>query len=482
MCTKARRTRLFLLGILGFVTAGNPGTLPAAYDNDLDHPNTYIGNAGWNSALELWVEIGNISAGKESAIPLRLRFASIPSKKERVFGPYLWCPVLENTSSVTKEGDLKFTTLGGRVRSLERTSGTEFLSLNKQATARLIEDGAEVLSEGWRYRYIAGKLETIMTPDGSTLSWIYENDRVARITGANGQPILKASRAGNAVTLSGSFGAFQIESEVSPETGRSVYRLHYPGGRSEEWMIAPDGDGVTKMTIVYPPYENRVYRWVTKTGALLTDGDFTYEQKPTDAGEAALYRINRAGDSEWYIFDMKEGRSTYKRQDGSRVVSQYEIKPGPMYMKPFQMDSVAEDGTLISSRRVTYSSDGKVAKEWTENGAVPSPHAEAGMRYIDLAEAEKRQKEPGNLFLDARSTAEYSAGHIPGAIHLGRTTFEFDLPQVQDALKQAKTIIVYCTSRQCEDSSIVATKLRQRGYNSLLIFEGGWAEWWKKNR
>ncbi len=168
-------------------------------------------------------------------------------------------------------------------------------------------------------------------------------------------------------------------------------------------------------------------------------------------------RINRAGDSEWYVFDMKEGRSTYKRQDGSRVVSRYNIQPGPAYMKPFQMDSVAEDGTLISSRRVTYSSDGKVEKEWTENGSAPSILAGAGMRYIDLSEAEKLQKEPGTSSSTPAPPSNYAAGHIPGAIHLGRTTFELDLPQVQDALKQAKTIIVYCTSRQCEDSSIVAT-------------------------
>jgi hypothetical protein len=92
----------------------------------------------------------------------------------------------------------------------------------------------------------------------------------------------------------------------------------------------------------------------------LTDGDFRYEEHPTDAGEAALYRIDREGESEWYIFDLKEGRSTYKRQEGSRVVSQYHIQPGPTYMKPFQMDSLAGagDGALISFRRVSYQSDG----------------------------------------------------------------------------------------------------------------------------
>ena len=66
--------------------------------------------------------------------------------------------------------------------------------------------------------------------------------------------------------------------------------------------------------------------------------------------------------------------------------------------------------------------------------------------------------------------------------HLGRSSFEADYPALENRLKAADTLAVYCTSRQCEDSSLVATRLSQSGYESVLVFEGGWAEWWKRHR
>ncbi len=152
--TKAQGTRRFLLAILIFVVAGNP-VLSRRYDNDLDHPNTYIGNAGWNSALELWAKSGHLGRQRlYDPAPIEILQHSVeeeaiiwsvslvPRARKHLLGCQGRCPQIYDDG---RPGAI-----------LERTSGMEFLSRNKQATARLLEDRAEVQAGGWLYRYIGG--------------------------------------------------------------------------------------------------------------------------------------------------------------------------------------------------------------------------------------------------------------------------------------------------------------------------------------
>ncbi len=79
--------------------------------------------------------------------------------------------------------------------------------------------------------------------------------------------------------------------------------------------------------------------------------------------------------------------------------------------------------------------------------------------------------------MDARSRRTYDAGHIPGAINLTKLRFNEDFRVNEAAIRAAQQIVVYCASRNCEESSIVATMLEQKGFRNILIFEGGWDEW-----
>jgi len=223
------------------------------------------------------------------------------------------------------------------------------------------------------------------------------------------------------------------------------------------------------------------FRWNSATGALLSDSDFTYEVRRTDTGEDVLHRVDKDGRTEWYTFDVARGLATYKRQDGSRVQSWYHVEPGPRYMKCFRMDTLSTGQGLVSSRLLTYDAGGNVEEDRIEMGSA-TLGTTAGVRYIATEEAENLHGQPGTLFLDARTTEAFEHGHIPGALHLGRASFETDFPRVESQLKPATTLVVYCTSRQCEDSSIVATRLSQLGFTHDLVFEGGWAEWWKRHR
>jgi rhodanese-related sulfurtransferase len=118
-----------------------------------------------------------------------------------------------------------------------------------------------------------------------------------------------------------------------------------------------------------------------------------------------------------------------------------------------------------------------------ESGSVaPAPAGTTGgVRIVGLQET-RQMVEAGNvLILDARPDLFHQLGHIKGAKNLSKKNFPKDFETLKDALDAAhakkRPILVYCADVHCPDASTVAAWLMEKGYGSLLIFEGGWAEW-----
>ena len=103
-------------------------------------------------------------------------------------------------------------------------------------------------------------------------------------------------------------------------------------------------------------------------------------------------------------------------------------------------------------------------------------------QMIDIAAA---HEEYGNetLFVDARRTREYEAGHITGA--LTASAWEADLlekiTKIRDEYPAEAPIVVYCgSSKECEDSKIVSRQLKEVGFVNILVYQGGFPEWSKE--
>ena len=73
--------------------------------------------------------------------------------------------------------------------------------------------------------------------------------------------------------------------------------------------------------------------------------------------------------------------------------------------------------------------------------------------------------------IDVRAQFEWDAGRIPGARHL----FLGDLPDATDDLPRDRPLVVACQGGS--RSSIGASLLRARGFNNVINFSGGFAEW-----
>ena len=84
----------------------------------------------------------------------------------------------------------------------------------------------------------------------------------------------------------------------------------------------------------------------------------------------------------------------------------------------------------------------------------------------------KASGEP-HLLVDTREDNEWAAGHLPGAVHLGKGIIERDVEaRVPD---KATRMILYCGGGF--RSALVAETLMKMGYTNCASMDGGWSAW-----
>lgn len=78
-------------------------------------------------------------------------------------------------------------------------------------------------------------------------------------------------------------------------------------------------------------------------------------------------------------------------------------------------------------------------------------------------------------FIDARDLADYSAGHIQGALNIPYHEFEKYKNRLDD-LPKDQVYVTYC-SAACDVSIDMAYAMAKLGFKKVYIFHGGWDEW-----
>jgi rhodanese-related sulfurtransferase len=98
---------------------------------------------------------------------------------------------------------------------------------------------------------------------------------------------------------------------------------------------------------------------------------------------------------------------------------------------------------------------------------------------LGLAQFRSAVESKSALIFDARPSAFFLRGHVPGALNLARDNFAEDYRRLSAVLKGAddKPIIVYCSGGACHDSRLVANALLSLGLTNVKVFTGGWDAW-----
>jgi rhodanese-related sulfurtransferase len=78
-----------------------------------------------------------------------------------------------------------------------------------------------------------------------------------------------------------------------------------------------------------------------------------------------------------------------------------------------------------------------------------------------------------SVVVDVREESEWEAGHIRGAVHLGKGIIERDIAKVVP--DTGREIILYCGGGY--RSALAADNLQKMGYTNVLSMRGGWRAW-----
>lgn len=102
--------------------------------------------------------------------------------------------------------------------------------------------------------------------------------------------------------------------------------------------------------------------------------------------------------------------------------------------------------------------------------------ADAKTRIAECtADDVKERLDAGDRFVlvDVREESEYAAGHLPGAVHIGKGVIERDIEaKVPDP---ATPLVLYCGGGY--RSALAADAIRRMGYANAVSMDGGWRDW-----
>jgi rhodanese-related sulfurtransferase len=112
---------------------------------------------------------------------------------------------------------------------------------------------------------------------------------------------------------------------------------------------------------------------------------------------------------------------------------------------------------------------------------LPRCNRDSVVQNVSPAEAEKiiqaNMNNTAFVILDVRTPAEFSAGHLAGAINIDFNADDFETKAGQ--LDKNKNYLVYC--RTGHRSSGAVAMMKQNGFKSLKNMDGGISEWISRN-
>ncbi|MCB2155492.1 rhodanese-like domain-containing protein [bacterium] len=141
-------------------------------------------------------------------------------------------------------------------------------------------------------------------------------------------------------------------------------------------------------------------------------------------------------------------------------------------MRGFSMDDMATTSNTLPPTRPRA----------TPNEATPStpatnedPDDGMGMTSVQLRDA----MQAGDVIvIDARPVELYTEGHLPGAYSIPYQAFSGgSTPEIVNILDPMQTYVVYCEGGDCHSSHMVASMLKQYGFESVAVFERGYPAW-----
>lgn len=153
-------------------------------------------------------------------------------------------------------------------------------------------------------------------------------------------------------------------------------------------------------------------------------------------------------------------------------------------MKTFKEVSIIIAISVFSAFIVNYFSPNGIALvgQWDVSQGVVSAVAKNDvvmdeLEIGDVSHAKALYDTGHVLFVDARSSEDFNAGHVNGAVSLPVGQFNEQIDGFLQRYGPDRPIIAYCSGRTCQDSHHLAQLLMERGYLNISVMIDGFPGW-----
>ncbi|MGL4420341.1 MAG: rhodanese-like domain-containing protein [Gemmataceae bacterium] len=75
--------------------------------------------------------------------------------------------------------------------------------------------------------------------------------------------------------------------------------------------------------------------------------------------------------------------------------------------------------------------------------------------------------------VDVREESEFAAGHLPGAVHIGKGVIERDIEKMIP--DPSTPLVLYCGGGF--RSALAGDAIQTMGYTNIISMDGGWSGW-----
>jgi len=171
-----------------------------------------------------------------------------------------------------------------------------------------------------------------------------------------------------------------------------------------------------------------------------------------------------------------------KRHARLEISGRFPYHPG-MWKHPHRKQSILREAFLLLLAACGLA---LLANAWHPGGlnlfTAPPATGElpADPLQISLEEATRRHTDGSAVFVDARSPADYAAGHIRGAVSGPDQEFDRWIEGFIAATEPETVIVAYCEGSRCELSKSLVEKLQSLGYANARYLSDGWGRWKEK--
>lgn len=100
--------------------------------------------------------------------------------------------------------------------------------------------------------------------------------------------------------------------------------------------------------------------------------------------------------------------------------------------------------------------------------------AKAHVNEIPVSQAETAIRD-ADVLLDVREAEEFTAGHIPGAVHASRGMLEFKLSSAPQLSNRDLKFVLYC--KTSGRAALAAAVMKDMGYLNVQSIAGGFDAW-----